>query len=256
MRTIRTVTAPMTVLILAGSSEATLLATELDGAGFDVISSFAGSTSSPRLRPGRTRSGGFGGADGLFGFLTVEHIDIVIDTTHPFAAQMPFHAAQACERAAIPLCRLTREGWHRTVGDRWVDVDDLADAARALQRLDARRVMLTTGRRVDAFDQCAGQWFLARSIEPLDVERANLVSLLDRGPFTVESERDVMVANRIDTVVTKNAGGSATAAKLVAARELDLTVVMVRRPPQPEGVTTASTVSAAIEWASSIQPSR
>ncbi|MBD0310171.1 MAG: precorrin-6A/cobalt-precorrin-6A reductase, partial [Microcoleus sp. T1-bin1] len=38
----------------------------------------------------------------------------------------------------------------------------------------------------------------------------------------------------IDTIVSKNSGGEATYAKIVAARELGIPVVMVQRPQIPD----------------------
>ncbi len=63
-----------------------------------------------------------------------------------------------------------------------------------------------------------------------------------RGPFTVEDETALLVEHRIDVLVTKDSGGAATAAKLTAARDRGLPVVMVRRPPLPDGVTTVPDV--------------
>ena len=47
--------------------------------------------------------------------------------------------------------------------------------------------------------------------------------------------------------MSKNAGGDATYAKIAAARELGITVIMVERPPVPAGLITDS-VDTALTW--------
>lgn len=241
-----------TVLILAGTTEATELASALDAAGVDVISSLAGVTSAPAERAGRVRRGGFGGVAGLHRYLVENRVDLVVDATHPFAARMPHHAARAAGLAGVPACRLIRDPWQATDGDRWIEVDSLDEAAAALAAVGARRVLLTTGRQsVAPFVRCADQWFLVRSIEPLEHEMPNMTAILERGPYDVGRERALMASHRIDTLVSKNSGGSATEAKLTASRELGVNVVMIRRPPQPIGVDTATSVPAAVAWTES-----
>lgn len=236
------------VLLLAGTTEATQLAEILVRVhGVDVVSSLAGVTTAPARRAGRTRTGGFGGAEGLAQHLRDHPVDALIDATHPFAAVMPFNAAAAAAATATPSCRLLRPPWVPTPADRWIDVPDLRVAAAALSSLGAKRVLLTVGRQSTWAFADHDAWFLVRAIEAPEVAPAQHQLLLERGPFDLTSERALLVSNRIDAVVTKNAGGAATVAKLVAARELELPVVMVERPAPPE-VTIVSGVDHAVAW--------
>ena len=70
--------------------------------------------------------------------------------------------------------------------------------------------------------------------------------LLSRGPFTVDGERSLMREHGVDVLVTKDSGGPLTSAKLAAAREEGVTVLVVRRPPLPAGVEAVDTVEAAL----------
>jgi len=241
------------VLLLAGTTEARLLARRLVDAEIDVIVSFAGRTSKPAAVPGEHRSGGFGGADGLATYIAQHAIAAVVCATHPFAARMPFNAAAACAAVDRPLIRLLRPAWVPVAGDHWIDVGDLDQAASALANLGARRVLLTTGRQELApFAHLDDVEFTVRSIDPADLaafSRATMI--LDRGPFTVDSERALLTERGIDAVVSKNSGGSATAAKLSAARELGIPVVMVRRPDGPP-VHSVSTVDDVLDWLAAV----
>jgi precorrin-6A/cobalt-precorrin-6A reductase len=224
------------LLLLAGSTEARELAEALlVDPGIQLIVSLAGRTSRPASGYGEVRTGGFGGREGLARYLHSQQIALVVDATHPFAATMPVHAADACARAGIPLLKLTRPAWTAVAGDRWTEVDTLQEGAALLVERGARRVLLTTGRQeLDPFRHLCGPTFFVRSIEPPDLhgfQKAQTV--LARGPFDVDGELALLRALSIDVLVTKNSGGHATAAKLEAARVLGVEVVMVRRPPLP-----------------------
>ena len=215
--------------------------------GFRVISSLAGRTSRPVLPPGDVRIGGFGGVDGLVRYLREQHIGAVVDATHPFAAVMTGNAAAATAQAGVPLLVLRRPGWHEQPGDRWHRVADLDAAAGLLPGLGTR-VLLTTGRQsIAAFAGLDTVRFVSRSVEPpAPPMPRHLDVVLDRGPFDLDAERDLLRRHRIEVLVTKDSGG--TTAKLDAARELRIPVVMVDRPPLPPGVPVAATVGAAVEW--------
>lgn len=242
------------VLILGGSSEGFALAERLaDVPGLHVISSLAGRTSVPKRPVGEMRLGGFGGADGLQAYLTAERIAAVIDATHPFARNMTHNAAEAAAAAAVPIVHFWRPEWHRGARDRWIEVDSMADAAAAIPR-GATPTFLTTGRTdLSAFAGRGDVRFLARVIEPIRPESpdeiwpAELEFIYDRGPFRYDEERALLVSRGVQCIVTKNSGGAAARAKLDAARDLGLPVVMVRRPPKPAGTHVAG-AQEAVDW--------
>ncbi|GAB2620484.1 precorrin-6A reductase [Paractinoplanes abujensis] len=231
------------MLILGGTSEARALAAALPG--LTVISSLAGRTSAPRLPVGEVRIGGFGGVDGLVAYLRTERIDVLVDATHPFAAGISHNAAAAAALTGVPLIVLRRPGWTAQDADVWHRVRDLEEAAALLPRL-GRRVFLTTGRQGIAAFADVDAWFLARSVEPPAPPRpARLEVLLDRGPYTLDGERRLLAAHEIDVLVTKDSGGPD--AKLTAARERGIPVVVVNRPATPATANEAATVAAAAE---------
>ncbi|MFF8843950.1 cobalt-precorrin-6A reductase [Streptomyces sp. NPDC015127] len=247
----------MHVLVLGGTAEARALAAALHPE-VRVTSSLAGRVAAPRLPAGDVRIGGFGGVEGLVDWVRAHHVDAVIDATHPFAERISFNAARAAATAHVPLLALRRPGWVPVEGDDWHPVGSLAEAARALDglgwghlpgRSPRGRVFLTTGRMgLAAFAHCP-QWFLVRSVDAPEAPMpARTEVLLDRGPFTLDGERGLLRAHRVDVLVTKDSGGAATAPKLRAAREAGIPVVVVRRPPVPEGVRVAATVEAAAAW--------
>jgi precorrin-6A/cobalt-precorrin-6A reductase len=235
------------VLILGGTGEGRRLATALDARGVDVLSSLAGRVADPLLPPGEVRVGGFGGVAGLTTWLQEHPVAAVVDATHPFAAGMTANAAAACGITGVPLLRLQRPGWTPQPGDDWRWVDGLSGAAAAVAGFGS--VFLTTGRQgLGAFAGLTGRC-LVRSVDPPSPPLpARTTVVLARGPFTVEEELALMRGHAVDVVVTKDSGGSMTAAKLTAARELGVPVVLVRRPAMPDGVPAVGTVEEALAW--------
>ncbi|NKE60050.1 cobalt-precorrin-6A reductase [Lentzea sp. PSKA42] len=224
--------------MLGGTGEARELASRVP-----AVSSLAGRVSSPRLPEGEVRIGGFGGVDGLAQWLRDNEIHAVVDATHPFARRITSNAYEACARVGVPFLILRRPGF--TPQDGWHWVDSVAEAARSLP---GERVFLTTGRQDLAEFASCPQWFLARMVEPPEPPMPQRIEvLLSRGPFTVDGELALMRSHRIDTLVTKDSGGEMTSAKLEAARQLGVLVVIVRRPPLPPAETVA-TVDEAVRW--------
>lgn len=234
------------VLILGGTGEARRLAAALVGRGVDVVTSLAGVTAEPRLPPGEVRRGGFGGAEGLADYLAGAGIGLVVDATHPFAARISRHAVQAAARCNVACLRLERPAWRPEAGDRWVEVADVAGAVAALPR--GATALVTIGRKeLAAFAGREDLRVIARAIEPPGIALPQGWRLvLARPPFTLEAETALMRQEGVSVLVTKNAGGEATRAKLDAARMLGLTVVMVARPVKLPAET-AATVGEMVE---------
>lgn len=242
------------MLVLGGTGEARRLATVLLPT-YRVISSLAGRVGAPALPAGEVRIGGFGGAAGLAAFLRAERVDAVVDATHPFAARMSANAAEACAATGVPLVVLRRPGFTAHEDDAWHRVASLAAAADLLPAL-GERVFLTTGRQgLSCFAHLASLWFLVRCVDPpVPPVPPRMAVVLDRGPFTVEGETQLMRRHGIGVLVTKDSGGEMTAAKLDAARALGVPVVVVDRPPVTPGVPVLPSVDAVAGHLAAVTP--
>jgi precorrin-6A/cobalt-precorrin-6A reductase len=236
------------ILILGGTGEARELAAALVAADADVVSSLAGRVRQPRLPEGQVRIGGFGGAEGLAAFLRDEGITHLVDATHPFASTISANAAHATTETGVPRLVLRRPGWEADPS--WDSVTGTREAAEAVARWPGENVFLTTGRRdLGVFADDDMHQFLVRTVDPPEgAVPPRMTLLLDRGPYTVESESALIREHRISLLVTKNSGGPMTAAKLTASRDLGVQVVMVARPALPPGSAVVATSTEAMRW--------
>lgn len=240
------------LLILGGTGEAAALAKAAlarFGDAMAVTTALAGRTRHPGPIAGQVRIGGFGGAAGLAAYLIDQRIDRLVDATHPFAARISRAARLAAVRAGVARLSLHRPPWRRHPRDRWIEVDSVAAAAALVGRI-GRRAWLTVGAgSLEPFAATSGVEFLVRLVDSpnreLPLARCEVV--VGRGPFGLAEERHLLRRHAIDVLVCKASGGGATEAKLTAARELGLPVIMVRRPP-PEPGPSVNTVEAALDW--------
>jgi precorrin-6A/cobalt-precorrin-6A reductase len=238
------------VLILGGTTEARLLGERLARrGGLDVTLSLAGRTASPVPHAVPVRIGGFGGAGGLADYIVKQHVDALIDATHPYATMISENAASAARQTGVPFVALRRAPWKAVAGDRWIEVDDTGAAVRALGET-SRRVFVTLGRNdLAPFAGAPQHFYLIRSVDPvnppLPLPRASYVT--ERGPFTEAHDRALMTEHKIDVVIAKNSGGNAAYGKIAAARAMDVEVIILRRPQVSDGPA-VHTVEDAIAW--------
>ena len=249
-----------TVLVLGGTAEARALAAALVAADRPVISALAGRVRDPALPPGEVRVGGFStdhldGVAGLGTFLLGRHIAAVVDATHPFAARISANAATAVRRTGTPLLRLQRPSWKdHPDASRWTWVDSVAQAVAA--GAAEERPFLTTGRQsLASFGAWADKDVTVRVVDPPEFALPPRWRLhRSRGPYAYADERTLMTELAPDLLVTKDSGGSHTAAKLDAARDLGIGVVVIARPAGPVGVPGVTGVDEALAWLADPSP--
>jgi len=232
----------MHALILGGTSEANRLAEAAARLGLDAIYSYAGRTESPLAQSLPTRIGGFGGADGLADYIRTERVTHVVDATHPFAAEMSRNAVAACAATGTALIALERAPWTKTPEDNWIDVKDVAAAASALPE-QRTRIFLAIGRQhLAPFAAKPQHAYTLRLVDApegaLPLRDARVI--VSRGPFTLAGDLDLMRSRDIEWIVARNAGGTGAFAKIEAARQLRLPVVMIARPVLPQRQSTES----------------
>lgn len=226
-----------------------MLASALAAVGADAVFSYAGRTDHPVGQPLPVRIGGFGGVDGLRDYLRAHSIGAVVDATHPFAAQISRNAAQACALADVPLIALQRAAWVAGDGDRWTHVPDINAAVQALPDTPAR-VFLAIGKQNLHGFAAKPHHYLLRLVDAPDAPPLpDCTIILARGPFEVEADKALMIQHKISHIVAKNAGGAGANAKLQAARDLELPVILIDRPALPARHVVGS-VAEVMDWLS------
>lgn len=218
------------ILLLGGVTEALAIARLL---GPQHVYSLAGIGRVPQDLQCQVRVGGFGGAEGLASYLREAGITLLIDATHPYAAQISRNAASAARIAGIPCWALRRPAWQAQAGDDWREVEDWAGLIEALKPF--RRPLFTLGREpLQHLDEIPPeQFWTLRALEACPGnERCEVIGA--RGPFHIEDERALFRRRRVDVLISKNSGSVATEPKLEVARELGVPVLILKRPVLPE----------------------
>lgn len=231
-----------TILILGGTAEAADMAARLAGQGIPVITSLAGRTREPIPLKGKTRVGGFGGAQGLANYLRENAIALLVDMTHPFAARISENARTAAKLANVKLIAWHRPAWDKMDGDTWIEVESLAAAVTTIPP-QARALLALGSQHIAPFAARADVHFLVRMIDP-PVAPLPLPDheLLLAKPGSVEAEYALLRNRKITHIICRNSGGMASYTKIAAARLLALPVIMIVRASAHSGSTTLDAI--------------
>lgn len=220
----------MKILILGGIKEASQLATKLAEEGHDVTSSLAGRTKEPTPLDGKVRIGGFGGIEGLANYLVEHKIDLLIDCTHPFAKQISANAVKAAKLAKVELKIQTRLPWQKLEYDNWIEVKNLEEARDSIPK--NARVLLALGKQyIDLFKTREDVFFLVRMVDQLEyaLPLPNHTLLIGKPSPNWEDEKTVLVENKITHIVCRNSGGTGAYAKIEAANNMGIPVIILQQ---------------------------
>ena len=228
------------ILLLGGITEALVIARTLGPAH---VYSLAGVGRVPNDLNCQVRVGGYGGASGLAAYIRSEGVDLLIDATHPYAAQISRNAVLAAQCADIDCWALRRPAWIAQPGDDWREVVDWAALIEALRPFE--RPLFTLGREpLTHLQEIPDHQFW--TLRALDVypgnPRCEIIGA--RGPFVLEDERNLFSRRQIDVLVSKNSGSTATEPKLQVARERGVPVLILGRPALPPANREFHTVAA------------
>ncbi len=242
----------MTVLLLAGTAEARQVAQKLHQQNISAIATLSGATRHPKSLPIPVQIGGFGGADGFKQFISSQNIHAVLDATHPFAHNITDRTHRICHDISMPYALLLRQKWIPDTGDDWHHIACETQAQHLVSPDDI--VFLATGRqhldRFAALNKCR---IYCRQIDPPDTDFPfeNGDFVIGRPPFSIEEEMRLFKRLKVSVLVVKNAGGQASASKLVAARALGIKVIMIDRPKTPDAHK-VETAQQAVDWITSL----
>ena len=243
----------MKILLLGGTSEAKVIAKELIALELEVIYSIAGLVRKPILDCEIIQGGfsrfsqkeGTKHRDGLTEYLLTEKIDYLLDVTHPFASKMTQQAIRSAQEMNIPYCVFVRPNWEAQEGDDWSLLEDenqlLNELALAVNK-GCKNIFYSNGQlsrelaiEFDAIAELNESFgaarYIVRSAKETELPQyAHWIQAI--GPFNFDDEKDLLVENEVDLIISKNSGGEVTRAKLDAARELGIRVLMLQRPLQ------------------------
>lgn len=239
----------MRMLLLAGTAEASQIARALSREERVVATaSLARATPTPAALGLPTRIGGWGGDAAFDDWLKQKRIDAVLDATHPFAARISDRTARICADQGVAYIQFLRRAWTPDANDHWEFLNTEADAGRVIP--SKARVLLATGQRhLNRFAGLADRHLIVRvPFQPqAPFPFAHGQYLVRPSAMSIAEEEAMLHDLGVTWIVTRNSGGSASFAKLEAARRLGISVAMIRRPPQPQAAR-IYTVSEALAW--------
>jgi len=233
------------ILILGGTADGRHIAAALGEKAYSVIYSVAGLVRQPKLNC-EVISGGFSQFGGLKSYIDSKNgqseaaskIVAILDVTHPYAQTMSNTARGTAKACGIPYWRFHRLAWQTEPRDKWQNYANWADLLVDLQ--DKKSVFLTAGQipesalsTLDAYGKQGQQQILRTAVKPAMTLPASIKWHKAIGPFSLDDEKAIMQAHKVDALVSKNSGGESTQAKLFAARQLAIPVFMFTRPELP-----------------------
>ena len=230
------------ILVLAGTRDGRDLALELANEGYNILlSAFSEYGGELARQANLTVRVGALDAVGLQQLLEQQAIAIVVDASHPYAANISRNAMNACQQTGKPYIRYERPIAVLPDYQQLYQVPTAAEAAKLAATL-GKVVFLTTGSRTLAVFKSEPTLSAHRIITRVLPDPTVLKECLElgfqprdivaiEGPFSHNMNIVLFRDYQAEVIVTKNSGqvgGSDT--KISAAMELNLPLVVINRP--------------------------
>lgn len=224
------------LLLLGGTSDARKMADDLHEADVTIVYSIAGLVRIPSV-PYELLVGGFTQFGGLTQYLKDHAVNAILDVTHPYAINMSTQALISAREMNIPCWRLNRLPWVKKAEDNWYEFDNWKNLFACLK--NKKHVFLTQGQitqnQVETLSKYKNQNQVLRTAVKPNIDLPESMTWIKAiGPFEEKNETDLLKQYSIDALVCKNSGGTATQAKLDAARKMKIPVYMLNRPVLPD----------------------
>lgn len=220
------------ILIVGGTQEGNKLAEVFHHHKYDYTISYAGIVDKVYEKKFKKRIGGFGGKNGIIEYIKNNNISHVVDATHPFSNKISSNTLKACKFLNIPIVNFSRKPWFKNKGDKWIRVKNFYESTQYLKR-KSKRIFLAIGRKnLEFYKKFDHHFFLLRLLENKNNVSffPNQKCIISKGPFTVKQDINILKKYSIEMIITKNSGGSGAYSKIIAARQLNIPVVIISRP--------------------------
>lgn len=185
------------------------------------------------------------------GMVCGERFDLVIDATHPYAAEVTRSIAEVCAEAGVEYLRLLRDA-----GSIPEDAVFVEDAAQAVAYLEQTRgnILLTTGSKqlgqfaaLRDFSQRVYARVLPMQASLEACAAAGLSGghiIAMQGPFSREMNTAILRAVQGAYLVTKDSGDAGGfSEKAAAAKAAGAALIVLGRPPQRAGMSCAQVIA-------------
>ncbi len=170
---------------------------------------------------------------------------LVIDATHPYAAEVTTNIREACKRTQLKYIRLLRSGYQVTDTD-VIYADSVPDAIEKLKNTSGNILATTGSKEIAAYTALPDykERVFARVLSlpkvteqcaALGFEGRNLICM--QGPFSLEMNAAMLRQYDCRYLVTKESGSTGGfMEKYEAAKQAGATLVLIGRPLAEEGL--------------------
>ena len=188
------------------------------------------------------------GVQKIADLVNINQVELLVDATHPFASEASLNALKSIRKSGIKYMRFERPSIKIPSLEHVFEVGSFEEASEMAGQLiegkfDGRIMHLAGVSTIHHMINGIDPQFIVVRVLPvvysvkkcheLGIPGENIVAM--QGIFSKEFNKALMIEYGIDVVVTKESGETGgTPSKIAAAVELEIPIIIVKRPKIPE----------------------